>query len=220
VWSRHTRFGNTDWTKSSFRSFQGTQNSKPRSLHRLFARDFLKTYCTAKFQFLIHNISFKQFLYTKACQPLDMNKSLFYSPVFLQSLYMHFNVSYHVKGLSNVIFHIPLFSNSIIISTSQSFTYHCNILRCRWLPNDVFCSCDAPYILLIPLNSFDKTSLWGPSSLTTKDRGGPFPGGKLAEKWSWPLTYAWCGNSQCVKLPFHSPICLHGVMFNYAQVHV
>lgn len=134
MWSRHTHSSEIQTEqKVSFAVFRA---------HKIQSHDhetgsspviFLKTNCTAKFQFLIHNISFTVFITLKACNPLDMNKGLFYPPVFLHSLYMHFNVAYHVNGLPSVIFHIPLFSNSIIISTSQSFTYHCNRLRCTKL---------------------------------------------------------------------------------------
>jgi hypothetical protein len=51
---------------------------------------------------------------------------------------------YHTtSSVFQVSISIFLFFLTLIISTSQSFTFHCNRLRCTklwWLPSDVFCS--------------------------------------------------------------------------------
>jgi hypothetical protein len=44
--------------------------------------------------------------------------------------------------------------------------------------------------------------------------GGSFPGGKAAGAWSWPLTSSYCRGQENVDLYVHSPIRLHGVVFN------
>jgi hypothetical protein len=56
--------------------------------------------------------------------------------------------------------------------------------------------------------------LWGPPSLLSNGYQGQFLRGKAAGAWSWPLTCIYCRGQECVDLYNHSPIPLHGVVFN------
>jgi len=42
----------------------------------------------------------------------------------------------------------------------------------------------------------------------------PFPGGKAAGAWSWPLTSIQCRGQECVELYLRYPICLNGVVLS------
>jgi hypothetical protein len=43
---------------------------------------------------------------------------------------------------------------------------------------------------------------------------GSFSGGKADGAWSWPLTWNYCRGQENMDLYIHSPIRLHGVVFN------
>jgi hypothetical protein len=56
--------------------------------------------------------------------------------------------------------------------------------------------------------------LWCPRSLLSNAYRGLFPGGKVADAWSWPLTSNYCRGQEYVDLYIHSSIRLHGVVIN------